>query len=580
MPSASSRASVHLTNRLGNELARLLAQHHLSPTDSPTTTPSPAVAPPTRAELARLVDAVAGPRALGLEVDGSNNGVGWAPVAELVRREACFAVVADPEVLALDCDDPAAAPALKELGDELLAAGHRIVVVASGGYHRFHLFARLGDPVARRHAENRARAAGIDVRAGSPIRPPGVRHRSGRAPELVFPGTWLEARQSLEAPPAIPGRLPSAGWVLLRHGDRQHRYRHPDGTVDDSAVALAVCNMAVNASMSRAQVWRLLLDTRNAGGRSLQKRWARSHLEARRWFDRTWETACRGAWRSAPIAGRSEALAELSRLREAAGRWTFTGRTASSDLTVLDAAFRLAERQGGPVAALAVRAVALESGRTTKTVMASMTRLTALGWLQRVDHHHLDRAASWRITEPPTACQPSHGTSAPDDHILTDHRGRGTVRILRVGPGHDAFACGALGPGAWRVLAALEVDEDQTTRELADRCGLHPGSVRRHLQRLARAGLVETTDDGSWRALDLAEQVEQSTLATVADEAGTAGRSARRRQQFDRERQVYRWELTVVGEILAARERGEHIPMPRGRLAAYVAGRRAPPLAA
>lgn len=519
------------------------------------------VPPPTSDELEALVAAVAARTGgNGLVVDAGNGTRGWRPVTELIAEGACFAVDVAPTILALDQDTPAAAGALEGVADACRAAGLEPVLLASGGTGRHHLFARVMDPVQRRALVELARAAGIDARVASPIRPPGVRHRLGAHPALLSHDSWSAALAALGPRPSGP-RIPGPLWHLITRGDTEGRYRDPEtGRSDPSRLCLAICNKAVLAGIDAQRVWTLLLDRRNLGGASLHRRMdsgtdaASGHERARRFFTRTWAKATEDSWRPRVVTSRGGALEELSRLEALHADLVFTGRTANSDRAVTDALFTMAWRAGGPVLPVSVRALALESGLDVKTCSRALTRAKAEGRFRIVRCSSGERSAVYRICEPPAgACGPRQRPTSS-----LPWGGRGTVGFWREGPGHDAFSAGALGKSGYRVLVVL-LDGEQDAASLCARTGLRPRSLPAVLGRLHSHGLVERLDDGTWRC-PVPHQRLQEALDRAAEACGSDGRRERRRQQFRAEREAYR-------RYLAARNpgrRGEGLPLPRG----------------
>lgn len=537
---------------------------------------------PTPDELRQLVDAVVARQGgNGLVVDAHNGSGGWRPVVELLVEDACFAVDVAPTLLALDQDDPASLEGLATVFDACRAAGVEPVVVASGGTSRHHLFARVADPVLHRTLGDLARTHGIDVRTSSPIRPPGVRHRSGARPRLVSHGSWAAALDAL-GPRPDAARIPDDLWRLITRGDTAGRYRDPaTGRTDASRMTMAICNKAVLAGIDPQRVWHLLRDRRNAGGASVQRRLdsapgSMGHQRARRFFDRTWARATETSWKPRTFTTREGALEELDRLEALHQALVFTGRTANSDRAVTDAVFTMARRYGGPVVPVSVRALALESGLDTKTCSKALTRAKDEGRFQIVRCSAGERSAVYRICEPTV---PDTGTrQAPTPSLSVG--GRGTVGFWREGPGHDAFSAGALGKAAYRVLVAL-LDGGLVAAELSARTGLRPRSLPAVLGRLRAHGLVERLDDGTWTCPVDPEGLQEA-LDLAAEACGSAGRGERRRFQFGVERAAYRRYLAE----LEARRAVEQGPAPRGpydggptrsQVAAGADGTRGPP---
>jgi DNA-binding MarR family transcriptional regulator len=508
--------------------------------------------PPDASLRAALARAVAPPRrqVRGLVVEAGNTALGWRGLDELIADDACFAVELDPCVVALDADTLAAGRAVSDLAARLGRSGITAVVLASGAPGHRHLFARINDHGLRHDIKARARRAGVDVRDGAAlIRPPGTRHRSGIAPVLQAPATWDQALKALEAHGEPTARLSPRLFSLIRHGDTAGRYRRDDGSVDDSRVVQAICNLAALQQVPATKVRALLAQPWAKGGRSLHRRAQRNPQLAEAFFDRTWRRA--QDWPGRPaVRSRAEALAEIEQIVDAFDQQPRSGQTGSSDVTVFHAAAALARRHGGRRAPMSVRDLADSSGRATGTVVRALRRLRSHGWLQLVEQGHHDTANTYQLNEPPSARRTT--TASPPVG------GVGSVPNLR-DPGHDAFAAGALGSGGWRVLRALDPHEGISTAAMADQLGLHPGTVRRHLARLSAEGLA-WHDEGLWYSSANEPERRAAVLDAVAGASHTLGRRSSRRVRFDDER--HQWRLALLARLP---ERPEPPPNARRR---------------
>lgn len=496
---------------------------------------------PSKTQVARLVAAVSkDTRALRILADNTSGG--WCEVAVALASETSFAVVCRQDIAAFDADTPQAVQALAHVVSECETRNLSPVVVASGGTGRQHLFVVVSDPVFRNDLITFARSAGIDVRAGSPIRPPGVVHRTGRAPTLLLPASWDAAATALEqgemgvvSLAALSRRLAS----LIEHGDREGKFRGDDGTTDGSRLVLAICNVAVAEGVSKQRVYQLLLSKTHVGGQALRKRLAqRGPRWANAWFDLVWRKASDSPSRKheRPTHDPEVVNTILGEL-EAFLNVPHPGQLGNSEVAVFVAATILALRWGrGFQAPMSVRDLALVSGKDTKTVMSALGRLTAGGRLQKTANAHLDAAAIWEITRTlPT----------PLGYFIGGCRGGGMLRELI---SHDAMAVGALGAGGFRVLSALS-DEGQTPCELSNKLGMHPGTVRRHLARLLNTGVIEVDSDGLWVVSQSVEELA-APLNAVAVLRQTSGRFARRRLRFEKERVELRRVLVSGDERL------------------------------
>lgn len=95
--------------------------------------------------------------------------------------------------------------------------------------------------------------------------------------------------------------------------------------------------------------------------------------------------------------------------------------------------------------------------------------------------------------------------------------------------GEDLFRRGGgLGLPAYQLLGYLDRDETSTAKQLAEETGIHPGSVRSKLRRMAELGMAERDDDGGWRATGF-------DARSVAEQVGTAGRAAAQQRRLREE---------------------------------------------
>lgn len=520
---------------------------------------------PTCEELERLVAAVCtrGDTPYGLRIGPDNDGQGWAPVTDLVAQGSCFAVRTRREVLALDADHDRAVAGLRRLVSGLRRRGLEFVHLASGGVGREHVFVAVFSPRLRDALTSEARRSGIDVRDSSPIRPPGVTHRSGATPILLYPSTWGKAAEILEQrrqdnTVRLSPRLQS----LIQHGDLEGRYRKPDGSTDTSAMVLGICHLARADGVDAQTIFDQLQNPAHVGGEGLRRRnRRRGRYDARWWFHHTWSKSGHGSNRPTTRA-HGEVAAELENELSLFLAAQHRGQHGNSDVAVFTAMVRCAQAEGSRRAPMSVRVLAERSGKDVKTVRAALPRLVKAGVVSMVDPSHLDRAATWEVTRiVPTS--PVRGT-----------RGCENGGNLRVESGHDGFAHGALGVGAWRVLNALDAADGSNAIVLANEIGMHPGSVRRHLHRLQAAGLV-VMHDGMWFRVR-GDEVEMTyVLELVAEHRGTAGRRARRHRQFELERQRLREVLTSDDELMRRRM---ELALSRGARRYYagiIAGKRA-----
>ncbi len=107
---------------------------------------------------------------------------------------------------------------VRKVTDFLRDLGYDVVVVASGGEGRTHLFSRVPDPDVRARAKALVKATSKhdrshDVR--SAIRPPGTPHRTGVPVFLVDPTDAHQALRALQTPELNPVMKPWVRTALL-----------------------------------------------------------------------------------------------------------------------------------------------------------------------------------------------------------------------------------------------------------------------------------------------------------------------------------------------------------------------------
>jgi hypothetical protein len=493
-------------------------------------------APPDAEAVEALAAAVLMPgrpvRLLDLDASGRKVAAGWAPLADAARSGRAFMGEAQPTVLALDADTAEQIAALDALAAALREAGYRPVLVRSGRGR--HLFARL--PRAKVPGwVMRARAAQVDARHRSPIRPPLSPHPAGLPVELVGM-TPAEALEALEPRRDRAGRLSPRMARLVAEGDTERRYASASEAVQ--AVATGAVNAGWSFDRFAAELARspFAADADRHGGEP--------------WLRRSWTTAVRFV-----AENPSHAPDTVAQVRELAAVWPWRGQGGRTDLAVLLAHLDAADAAGGPVHVLPRAAAGVEAATSDRTVVRARHRLVAAGWLVRLDEGSGKLAAVWRVAVPEGARE----LSPPQAHTPRSPEGRGDT--LRVDRGHDAFRWGALGKvGAEVVEVLADADRPLTAVEVARRCRTapHPATVRRVLARAAEGRMVARSGAG-WVLLD----ASPVALEAVAVAHGTAGRRVAAVDAAVRAREARQAaRLAWVAEHLAARRRGPRSALP------------------
>ncbi|MCP4793749.1 MAG: hypothetical protein GY882_10530 [Actinomycetia bacterium] len=538
---------------------------------------------------------IAGARQQGMHVgaDNKTGHLGWLPPRDLVDAGVCWCIKPAPDMVVLDADADQVDDehrAIDTIVELLAGRGIEAVVIASSGTDspRRHLFARVQNHQLRREATKIAEQAGIDARngGGDMIRPPGTPHRTGEPPVLLSHDTWEDALGGLVStdeahhdpasdpahmaelsrvvaasatttPTGLMARLPERAAAKLRQGDLHGDHR------GDSETGQSVICAAVNAGMGLDQIRALFAERNNAGARSYHKRLdASGCADADRWLRHSYETAVkgtRGARRHAErghIATVAEAFAAQEHELDSA--------TANSVVTVFAAVCDQAHAWWHPDfgTPLSNRTLAERSGRTTKTVRRALETLTGLGWLSKSSEHRPDLAARYLLGIParfademasalenPQLGGPQSGSEGGDAAAMgqkdptSSHMGGvrpwGNAVASVSEPGHDAFASGSLGPGAWRVLRRLHDVTPMSPRDVAAATGTTVRTAQRHITRLAAAGLCHRVD-GGWVASGASAATVEVLLVRAARRGGTWGRRMRLEERHRVERQARR----------------------------------------
>ncbi|MGN6243596.1 MAG: helix-turn-helix domain-containing protein [Motilibacteraceae bacterium] len=467
-------------------------------------------------------------------------------------------------------------------------AGVRFIEAVSGPGGGRHLIAVFEDPLPAAQVAALARhlhtahlptldpSCLCNPATGS-IRPPGAPHRHGGVSRLLTPAP--EAAATLEqdnhraafdrlcaitAVPPQPDNVVALPEVrvrrvlslrlrrLERDGDVEGRYR------DRSAVAAAIALGYLNAGWSFEEFATAALDPANRGLDHLRRTHqgrgryqARTQLQVLAAAERLWRGRQRYAEQhpaappkpAAAVQQQAELVASVRAAADAVPR-RWGGQAGRSDRAVLDAFLEDAGRwseQGVPASA---RRLAERAGLGRSSAARALHRLARDGWLEPVSPASGPQAATYHPAVPDQL-----GTGDGTDHASAR-------RLLAGGPSwdtnpapptrvdlstvvaiqsHDAFTSDGLGRYAAAVYTAL-VPGAATPALVAARAGLSLRTVRRHLHRLAAAGLVRASGR-QWRTRGL------DRLDDAAAVLGAAGVVARRADTHDAERDAYRWWL-------------------------------------
>ncbi len=174
------------------------------------------------------------------------------------------------------------------------------------------------------------------------------------------------------------------------------------------------------------------------------------------------------------------------------------GARAATDLRILAGFALLAMRAGKVRLAESYREVAEAAGVSVGTI--TKHRMALAKWVRRVEcgsRFKTGTRSVWQLVGRATGnkpASPARDASGmfPSARTITD-------------PAHPLWHRWSTG---WRIACLLDPGEVSTVRSLASVTGLHPGSVRRLLARLAAEGVAASDGDGGWTLTDPGHQVD------------------------------------------------------------------------
>lgn len=473
---------------------------------------------PTQAQLLELAAVISRDtevRTLVVDEAGRKVPDGWMAIEEAVSSGRSFMVTPRPTILAVDADSQAQIEALGLLADAIGRYGFEPLVVPSGRGH--HLFVRM--PICWvAEWSRRARDAGLDVRAGTPIRPPLSPHPAGLSVGLVD----LTVDQAIAALTTDGGpgpRLSRKMWRLLTSGVGSENYR--SGSEKVQAVATACHNVGVSRG------WFMAALTDEANDLSAV---AGSRRDPGAWLARSWDAASKFV-RSKPLR---HGVADFMAAADAIEVLYEAGFLSSMLAAVLSGHLRAGRERGSVVHRLSIDQCVIDAGASRSTVISSRKVLRAMGLLEQDDEMigGGNQAGVWRLGVPvlialakvvvPLGCPPRSWQGRRPSLCATDF-------------GHDAHRWGALGKRAPAVLALFaETGAPMSAPMLAALLPGAPcvGTVRRLLRRMADAGIVARSSKG-WELVDDSSQA----LQRAAEIAGTDGRRKAEIERVERARQ-------------------------------------------
>lgn len=302
--------------------------------------------------------------------------------------------------------------------------------------------------------------------------------------------------------------------------------------MSDEQLALKILLGMANKGWPEEDAYSYLLDRAHAGGLFLQERHQRNAGRARNWLHRQYEQIWRWvAQRPAhdPL-GNSMHLAELqSRIED---RSLFTpGQAGVSERAVMRALVDKGLQHSSVIVRASTRQLAEVADVNQPTVVAVLRRLTTLKWIELHQPATALQGNAYRLLQGPVAGSfisestlPKGGKDTPDTKLpaqahplfgakglgagvaetfahlpeLTLRRIPGGERLVRVDRQSPVEVKGWPPPPEPRPLAPAPSGPGLTPAELAATTGASVETVRRHLRRLAQAGMAFRTADGSW----------------------------------------------------------------------------------
>ncbi|MEX5635743.1 winged helix-turn-helix domain-containing protein [Parafrankia sp. FMc2] len=343
---------------------------------------------------------------------------------------------------------------------------------------------------------------------------------------------------------ALPGRprrdLSKRMAGLLTRGDTEGHFTH-----GRSAVAMSVTLAAVGSGWSRDELRQALAEISHVTGTPGD--WMVRDPRGRRRSVGDQDHRVAYMWRNAvvrwcnrpPAADLPQTMVEIAAMREAADARPFLwgGQGGASDRAVLEALWEICARAGRLDPTASIRQIAERTTVTPSTVDRAIGRLIKTGWL-RVDEpagvdligeedEHGRRQGRLRArrlhlllpTALPAAVDP--GTLADPDS--------GELPVTRWSSQavHDVFTWRGMGRVAGRLYDTLD-GTPVPSGLLAARVGYTAPTVRKHLRRLAAAGLAWRSARGWTRGV--------AALDAVATRLGVDGTLAGRAQRYAEQR--------------------------------------------
>jgi len=193
-------------------------------------------------------------------------------------------------------------------------------------------------------------------------------------------------------------------------------------------------------------------------------------------YDTARNTGGGGGWRE--IASREDALHNVWVWIDALDSCTWSGKAGSTQRCIAEALAVYALDRGGVRFAASVDEVSVEAGTSRPAARRALCALVERGLVERVTRGGYGRAPVWRLVKPMhEICTTSSFGGLGEDWTRWGAVGKTSALIWR------------------RCIGGVKASD------LAHDRGVHIQTIRKHLQKLRRHGLVDYhRDDGMWYA--------------------------------------------------------------------------------
>jgi DNA-binding MarR family transcriptional regulator len=299
--------------------------------------------------------------------------------------------------------------------------------------------------------------------------------------------------------------------------------RNGDGDTDRSATLQRILVGMVNRGWTFDAAWDAVCVRRHRGAAKLHEKLERRGPDAARaYLAHCWASALAWVEANPPVACDPDDAARIEALLLEADTHRWSGEAGAAAWMVLHALCVIGHRGPGVVLGASERDLAERCALSRATVHRALQTLQDRGWITCWETGRGPVASTWRLEVDDRPLREAARTDEPLPQPPTPHSTVGGVveNGLTMRAGADAFRRDALGPNGYRVLRLLLLWGPQSRTELAERLGLHPGTIARVLERCAATGLAERRNDASWA---LTEHTDPARSAPEAP-AAPAGR--------------------------------------------------------